>query len=235
LFLRHALRDGFFHGDMHQGNLKLNSKGELVIFDFGIMGRIDEYTRRVYAEILMGFIKKDYKRVAEVHFEAGYISSDQDVDLFAQALRSVGEPIFGQNAENISMAKLLSHLFDVTERFGMETRTELILLQRTMVVVEGVSRSLNPTSLDIWEAARPEVENYIKNNLGPKALIRDFIKTAQTLSHFGPKLPNLLENLLTNDIQNKTNHKNNNAKSKITWALIGSASTTLILILLKHF
>ena len=225
----------FFHGDMHQGNLKLNSKGELVIFDFGIMGRIDEYTRRVYAEILMGFIKKDYKRVAEVHFEAGYISSDQDVDLFAQALRSVGEPIFGQNAENISMAKLLSHLFDVTERFGMETRTELILLQRTMVVVEGVSRSLNPNSLDIWEAARPEVESYIKNNLGPKALLKDLIKTAQTLSHFGPKLPNLLENLLKEDIQNKSNHKNNNAKSKLTWALIGSASTTLIIFILNHF
>ena len=235
MFLRHALRDGFFHGDMHQGNLKLNSKGELVIFDFGIMGRIDEYTRRVYAEILMGFIKKDYKRVAEVHFEAGYISSDQDVDLFAQALRSVGEPIFGQNAENISMAKLLSHLFDVTERFGMETRTELILLQRTMVVVEGVSRSLNPSSLDIWEAARPEVENYIKNNLGPKALIRDLIKTAQTLSHFGPKLPSLLENLLTTDKDNKTNHKKSNIKNKLTWALIGSASTTLIIIILNYF
>jgi ubiquinone biosynthesis protein len=183
----------------------------------------------------MGFIKKDYKRVAEVHFEAGYISSDQDVDLFAQALRSVGEPIFGQNAENISMAKLLSHLFDVTERFGMETRTELILLQRTMVVVEGVSRSLNPTSLDIWEAARPEVESYIKNNLGPKALIRDLIKTAQTLSHFGPKLPSLLENLLTTDIKNKPNYKKNSVKSKLTWALIGSASTTLIIIILNHF
>jgi ubiquinone biosynthesis protein len=235
MFLRHALRDGFFHGDMHQGNLKLNSKGELIIFDFGIMGRIDEYTRRVYAEILMGFIKKDYKRVAEVHFEAGYISSDQDVDLFAQALRSVGEPIFGQNAENISMAKLLSHLFDVTERFGMETRTELILLQRTMVVVEGVSRSLNPTSLDIWEAARPEVENYIKNNLGPKALIRDLIKTVQTLSHIGPKLPNLLENLSTSDKDNKTRHKKSNVKSKLTWALIGSASTTLFIIILNHF
>ena len=235
MFLRHALRDGFFHGDMHQGNLKLNSKGELVIFDFGIMGRIDEYTRRVYAEILMGFIKKDYKRVAEVHFEAGYISSDQDVDLFAQALRSVGEPIFGQNAENISMAKLLSHLFDVTERFGMETRTELILLQRTMVVVEGVSRSLNSNSLDIWEAARPEVENYIKNNLGPKALIRDLMKTAQTLSHFGPKLPSLLENLLIKDIQNKASHKSSNTKNKLTWALIGSASTTLILFILNHF
>ena len=133
------------------------------------------------------------------------------------------------------MAKLLSHLFDVTERFGMETRTELILLQRTMVVVEGVSRSLNQASLDIWEAARPEVENYIKNNLGPKALIKDLIKTAQTLSHFGPKLPNLLENLLKKDIQNKANHKNNNAKSKLAWALIGSASTTLIIIILNHF
>jgi ubiquinone biosynthesis protein len=235
MFLRHALRDGFFHGDMHQGNLKINANGELAIFDFGIMGRIDEYTRRVYAEILMGFIKKDYKRVAEVHFEAGYISSDQDVDLFAQALRSVGEPIFGQNAENISMAKLLSHLFDVTERFGMETRTELILLQRTMVVVEGVSRSLNPASLDIWNAAKPEVENYIRNNLGPKALIKDLIKTAQTLSHFGPKLPSLLENLLTTDNKNKTNHKKNSVKSKFTWALIGSASTTLIIIILNYF
>jgi len=235
MFLRHALRDGFFHGDMHQGNLKVNANGALAIFDFGIMGRIDEYTRRVYAEILMGFIKKDYKRVAEVHFEAGYISSDQDVDLFAQALRSVGEPIFGQNAENISMAKLLSHLFDVTERFGMETRTELILLQRTMVVVEGVSRSLNPASLDIWEAARPEVESYIKNNLGPRALIRDLIKTAQTLSHFGPKLPNLMENLLATNIKNKTNLKRSYFKSKFSWALIGSASTILIIILLKHF
>ena len=235
MFLRHALRDGFFHGDMHQGNLKINTNGELAIFDFGIMGRIDEYTRRVYAEILMGFIKKDYKRVAEVHFEAGYISSDQDVDLFAQALRSVGEPIFGQSAENISMAKLLSHLFDVTERFGMETRTELILLQRTMVVVEGVSRSLNPNSLDIWEAARPEVENYIKNNLGPKALIRDLMKSAQTLSHFGPKLPNLLENLLANDARNRNKHKKSNVKGKLTWALIGSVSTTLIIIMLNHF
>jgi ubiquinone biosynthesis protein len=235
MFLKHALRDGFFHGDMHQGNLKINAKGELAIFDFGIMGRIDEYTRRVYAEILMGFIKKDYRRVAEVHFEAGYISSDQDVDLFAQALRSVGEPIFGQSAENISMAKLLSHLFDVTERFGMETRTELILLQRTMVVVEGVSRSLNPASLDIWEAARPEVESYIKNNLGPKALIKDLIKTAQTLSYFGPKLPSLLENLLTTDKNNKTKRRKINVKGRLTWALIGSASTTLIIIMLNHF
>ena len=234
MFLRHALRDGFFHGDMHQGNLKLNSKGELVIFDFGIMGRIDEYTRRVYAEILMGFIKKDYKRVAEVHFEAGYISSDQDVDLFAQALRSVGEPIFGQNAENISMAKLLSHLFDVTERFGMETRTELILLQRTMVVVEGVSRSLNPNSLDIWEAARPEVENYIKNNLGPKALLRDLVKTAQSLSHLGPQLPQLLEKFLLQEFKNTPQNNKYHINTKLSWFILGSAVTGSIICLFEY-
>ncbi len=144
LFLSHALRDGFFHADMHQGNLKVAANGDIIALDFGIMGRIDEYTRRVYAEILIGFIRKDYRRVAEVHFEAGYVPADRDVDEFAQALRAVGEPIFGMDATRISMARLLAYLFEVTERFGMETRTELILLQRTMVVVEGVARSLNP-------------------------------------------------------------------------------------------
>jgi len=144
LFLNHALRDGYFHGDMHQGNLKIAANGDIVAYDFGIMGRIDQYTRRVYAEILFGFIRKDYKRVAEVHFEAGYVPADRDVDEFARALRAVGEPIFGMDATRISMARLLSYLFEVTERFGMETRTELIHLQRTMVVVEGVARSMNP-------------------------------------------------------------------------------------------
>src|SRR5690606_5383987 len=125
LFLSHALRDGFFHGDMHQGNLKVTPAGDLIAYDFGIMGRIDEYTRRVYAEILMGFIRKDYRRVAEVHLEAGYVPADRDIDEFARALRAVGEPIFGMEASRISMARLLSYLFEVTERFGMETRTEL--------------------------------------------------------------------------------------------------------------
>jgi ubiquinone biosynthesis protein len=172
MFLRHALRDGFFHADMHQGNLKVAANGDIVALDFGIMGRIDEYTRRVYAEILYGFIRKDYRRVAEVHFEAGYVPADRDVGEFAQALRSVGEPIFGMDASRISMARLLAYLFEVTERFGMETRTELILLQRTMVVVEGVARSLDP-EMNIWTVARPVVEEYIRENVGPKALVRD--------------------------------------------------------------
>lgn len=192
LFLNHALRDGYFHADMHQGNLKIAANGDIIAYDFGIMGRIDEYTRRVYAEILFGFIRKDYRRVAEVHFEAGYVPPDRDIDEFARALRAVGEPIFGMDASRISMARLLTYLFEVTERFGMETRTELILLQRTMVVVEGVARSLDP-HINIWEVAKPIVEGYIKENIGPKAVLRDLAKTVRVLARFGPKLPALVE------------------------------------------
>jgi ubiquinone biosynthesis protein len=194
-FLRQALRDGFFHADMHQGNLKLGPDGVIVALDFGIMGRIDGYTRRVYAEILYGFLAKDYMRVAEVHFEAGYVPADRDLDAFAQALRSVAEPIFGQDATRISMAKLLAYLFEVTETFGMETRTELILLQRTMVVVEGVARSLNP-SINMWETARPVVEDYIRDNLGPRAVARDLAETAIILSRYGPLLPQMARRAL---------------------------------------
>ncbi|QHQ37469.1 2-polyprenylphenol 6-hydroxylase [Algicella marina] len=208
MFLKIALRDGFFHGDMHQGNLKLAPNGDVIALDFGIMGRIDAYTRRVYAEILIGFLRRDYHRVAEVHFEAGYVPADRDMDAFAQALRSVGEPIFGQDARRISMAKLLAHLFDVTERFGMETRTELILLQRTMVVVEGVARSLNP-AMNMWETAKPVVEDYIRDNLGPQAVLRDIATTVRVLSRFGPLLPGMAEDALirANKPANRRSHR----------------------------
>ncbi len=201
-FLKVALRDGFFHADMHQGNLKLAPNGDIVALDFGIMGRIDAYTRRVYAEILIGFLRRDYRRVAEVHFEAGYVPRTQDVEAFAQALRSVGEPIFGQDARHISMARLLAHLFDVTERFGMETRTELILLQRTMVVVEGVARSLNP-AMNMWEAAKPVVEAYIRDNLGPRAVMSDLATTVKVLARFGPLLPTMAERALMQAANNE--------------------------------
>lgn len=227
MFLRHALRDGFFHADMHQGNLKLSPSGDLIALDFGIMGRIDEYTRRVYAEILMGFIRKDYRRVAEVHFEAGYVPADKDVDEFAQALRSVGEPIFGQPADQISMARLLAHLFDVTEQFGMETRTELILLQRTMVVVEGVGRSLNP-HLNIWDAAKPEVETYITTHLGPKAMVKDLVKTVQVLSRLGPKMPQIVESLLVNGIKEPQEPKKSGLPQKTGLVALGALGTAAV-------
>ena len=220
LFLNHALRDGFFHGDMHQGNLKVAANGDIIAYDFGIMGRIDEYTRRVYAEILFGFIRKDYQRVAEVHFEAGYVPASQDVDEFARALRAVGEPIFGMDASHISMARLLSYLFEVTERFGMETRTELILLQRTMVVVEGVARSLDPHT-NIWQVAKPVVESYIKQSIGPKALLRDLGKTLMVLSRFGPQLPRLAEEALIRRNNPTPPPKPTSVATQFSWMLLG--------------
>ncbi|MHA6346770.1 2-polyprenylphenol 6-hydroxylase [Roseivivax sp. CAU 1761] len=222
LFLNHALRDGLFHADMHQGNLKVASDGAIVAIDFGIMGHIDEYTRRVYAEILYGFIRRDYRRVAEVHFEAGYVPADRDIDEFARALRAVGEPIFGMDATRISMARLLAYLFEVTERFGMETRTELILLQRTMVVVEGVARSLDP-HMNIWNAARPVVEAYITNAIGPKAVARDLGATLKVLARFGPRLPGMVEELLIMQGQSRQREERASWRGAVIWMGLGGA------------
>ncbi|MDT8858003.1 2-polyprenylphenol 6-hydroxylase [Paracoccaceae bacterium Fryx2] len=224
LFLSHALRDGYFHADMHQGNLKVAANGDIIAYDFGIMGRLDEYTRRVYAEILFGFIRRDYRRVAEVHFEAGYVPANRDIDEFARALRVVGEPIFGMDASRISMARLLAYLFEVTERFGMETRTELILLQRTMVVVEGVARSLDP-NLNIWHVAHPIVEDYIKQNVGPRALLRDLGKTARVMARFGPKLPGMMEDLLIRQSQPIVVVQPRPRTHPLLWMALGAACT----------
>jgi ubiquinone biosynthesis protein len=231
LFLNHALRDGFFHADMHQGNLKVAANGDIIAYDFGIMGYIDEYTRRVYAEILFGFIRRDYKRVAEVHFEAGYVPADRDVDEFARALRAVGEPIFGMDATRISMGKLLAYLFEVTERFGMETRTELILLQRTMVVVEGVARSLDP-NMNIWKVAQPVVEQYIKQSIGPRAAANDLAKTARVLARFGPRLPGLVEAALIRQSSAPVPPKRRKWTERLLWAVgwagVGVAGSLLL-------
>lgn len=227
MFLNHALRDGYFHGDMHQGNLKIAANGDIIAYDFGIMGRIDEYTRRVYAEILYGFIRRDYKRVAEVHFEAGYVPADRDVEEFARALRAVGEPIFGMDATRISMARLLSYLFEVTERFGMETRTELIHLQRTMVVVEGVARSMNPR-MNIWEDARPVVEAYIKDSIGPKAVVQDLVKTAIVLSRFGSRLPAMAEAAIIRQAPTPPEPKKSTALEPIGWMFAGGAIVAIV-------
>lgn len=231
-FLNHALRDGYFHADMHQGNLKVDDDGALVALDFGIMGRIDSYTRRVYAEILIGFIRKDYQRVAEVHFEAGYVPADRDVDEFARALRAVGEPIFGMDASRISMARLLSYLFEVTERFGMETRTELILLQRTMVVVEGVARSLDP-HINIWSVARPVVESYIAENVGPKAVLRDLVRVARVVSRFGPRLPELVEDALIR--QSATDQRPQRSTRPYLWSALGTLGLVVAFLLGTQF
>ncbi len=170
-FLAAALDHGFFHADMHEGNLLYGKDGKLWIVDFGIMGRIGHKERRYLAEILYGFLRRDYRRVAEVHQEAGYVPEKFTVEEFAQALRAIGEPIFGKTADGISMSRLLLQLFDVTHMFGMHLRPELVLLQKTMVQVEGVSRALDPQH-DMWSASRPIVERWVKRELGPDAVSR---------------------------------------------------------------
>jgi len=189
-FLRHALRDGFFHADMHPGNLFLDKEGRLVAVDFGIMGRLGMKERRFLAEILLGFITRDYRRVAEVHFEAGYVPAHHSVDNFAQAIRAIGEPIHNRLAEEISMAKLLTLLLEVTGLFDMQTRPELILLQKTMVVVEGVARSFDPR-LDMWKTAEPVVREWIERNLGPIGRLQGAASGAGELGRVIAHLPSI--------------------------------------------
>ncbi|MBS0244131.1 MAG: 2-polyprenylphenol 6-hydroxylase, partial [Proteobacteria bacterium] len=190
-FLRHAMRDGFFHADMHQGNLLVDADGNVVAVDFGIMGRLGQRERRFLAEILHGLITRDYRRAAEVHFWAGYVPPHHPVEVFAQALRAIGEPIHGKTAEEISMADLLGQLFAYTDVFDMETRPELINLQKTMVVVEGVARSLDP-SLNIWTAAEPIAREWIEQNLGPAGALKDAREGAGELGKLMGQLPSLL-------------------------------------------
>ncbi len=189
-FLRHTLRDGFFHADMHPGNLFVEADGTIVAVDFGITGRLGKKERRFLAEILYGFIRRDYHRVAEVHFEAGYVPRTHDVRAFAQAIRAIGEPIHGQSAETISMAKLLGLLFEVTEIFDMQARTELLMLQKTMVVVEGVCRTLDPR-FNMWKSSEPVVRNWIADNLGPRGLLEDARDGASALLSLARQAPDL--------------------------------------------
>ncbi len=190
-FLRHALRDGFFHADMHPGNLFVDDDRKLVAVDFGIMGRLGRKERRFLAEILYGFITRDYRRTAEVHFEAGYVPRQHSVESFAQAIRAIGEPIHNRTAEDISMAKLLMLLFEVTGLFDMRTRPELLLLQKTMVVVEGVARGLDP-KLDMWTVAEPVVREWIERHLGPAGQLEGAADGVRELGRMLGNLPALM-------------------------------------------
>ena len=191
-FLRHAVRDGFFHADMHQGNLFVNKDGSITPVDFGIMGRLDKNNRKYLAEILYGFIKRDYKKVAEVHFLAGLVPKEVSKDEFAQALRSIGEPIFGQSVKNISGGKLLSQLFEITEKFNMQTQIQLLLLQKTMVVVEGVARKLDPDT-NIWDVSKPILENWLKEVKDPINKASEVVNKASEVLSRLPDLPIIMD------------------------------------------
>lgn len=191
VFLKQALRDGYFHADMHHGNLFVASDGRLELVDFGIMGRLDLKTRRFMAEMLGAFLTGNWRRAAEVHFEAGYVPADRSIDAFAQACRSIGEPILDRPVAEISVGRLLAQLFQITETFGMQTQTHLLLLQKTMVTVEGVARSLDP-AINFWDAARPVIEDWARTHMGPEAYLRE---TASSLMDFARKLPQVARDL----------------------------------------
>jgi len=191
-FLRHAVRDGFFHADMHQGNVFINNSGEIVPIDFGIMGRLDKLSQRFLAEILYGFIQRDYKKVAEVHLVAGLVPKNVPVDDLAQALRSIGEPIFGQSVKDISGGKLLKQLFDVTEKFNMQTQPQLLMLQKTMVVVEGVARKLNPDT-NIWETSKPVLEKWLKETKDPINSFNETLKNSAEVIKRLPEIPKIMD------------------------------------------
>lgn len=190
-FLRQAIAEGFFHADMHQGNLFALPDGRIAAIDFGIMGRIDRRARVWLAEILYGLITGNYKRVAEIHFEAGYVPPHHNVAEFATALRAVGEPMRGLAVKDMSMGAMLDGLFSITRDFDMQTQPHLLLLQKTMVMVEGVARGLDP-DINLWDVSAPFVREWIRTELGPEAKIADrLVEDFRTLA----RLPDLIRNI----------------------------------------
>ena len=174
-FLTQAISGGYFHADMHQGNLFVAADGTIVAIDFGIMGRIDRRARQWLAEILYGLTTGNYKRVAEIHFEAQYVPSYHSVDEFATALRAVGEPMRGKPVSELSVGQMLESLFAITRDFDMATQPHLLLLQKTMVMVEGIATQLDP-AINMWDTAAPFVRSWIRDELGPEAAIADRLR-----------------------------------------------------------
>jgi len=231
-FLRHAIRDGLFHADMHPGNLFANPKTSgILAVDFGIMGRIGAREQRFLAEILYGFITRNYKRIAQLHFDIGYVPKDQSVEEFALALRMVGEPMHGRKANDISMANVFGQLLKVTEIFAMKARPELILLQKNMALVEGVGRMLDP-KMDIWSIAEPIVGNWIKQKAGPKGKLEDAAEHIQTMFTTIGKIPELVDRanslLLAHESEINRQQRNGGRGAKIIVTIIITLLTLLL-------
>ena len=190
-FFAMVFRDGFFHADLHPGNLFVGADGVLIAVDFGIMGRLDRKHRYYLADMLLGFLTGDYRKVAQVHFDAGFVPATESVDAFTQACRSIGEPLLERPLEQISVARLLSQLFQITRQFRMETQPQLLMLQKTMVLAEGLGRQLDPT-VNMWELARPLIEEWMALNRSAPA--RAMIGAADLLAGL-ERLPSLLSDV----------------------------------------
>jgi len=188
-FLHQAFRDGFFHADLHPGNLFVDADDTILAVDFGIMGRLDKATRAFVADLLLAFVIGDYRRAAEVHFEAGYVAPSKSLETFTQACRSIGEPIFGRPSSEISIGRLLAQLFQITETFEMEMQPQLLLLQKTLMVIEGAARSLNPKA-NLWRIAEPVLTAWVGSAVAPETRLREGMESA---GRFARQVPHLLD------------------------------------------
>ncbi|MDX8402029.1 MAG: 2-polyprenylphenol 6-hydroxylase [Mariprofundaceae bacterium] len=195
LFFHMVFVDGYFHADMHPGNIFVAEDGDIVLVDFGIVGRLDMRSRRYLADMLLAFLREDYRRAAEVHLEAGYVPADTDLSAFEDALREIAVPIFNRPLAEISIAELLMCMFAVTERFRMETQPQLLLLQKTMVVIEGVARELADQA-NIWMLARPLVEGWMARHMGPRGRAEAVFEESMEHVRAWAAMPRMLERAL---------------------------------------
>jgi ubiquinone biosynthesis protein len=237
-FFNMVFRDGFFHADMHPGNLFVEPDGTVVAVDFGIMGRVDSSTRRTLGEMLLGFLTRDYRRVSVAHFVAGWVPADQSVEAFTQASRSIAEPILGKPLAEISIARLLGQLFQVTETFNMTTQPQLLMLQKSLLVIEGVGRTVAPT-VNMWELAQPLIEKWMAETLGPVGRLRSGMETLTTAAD---RLPKILDHAdraasmisadglrLHPDTLKAMRPRTNPFRQVLPWGLIAILGTLLLL------
>ena len=242
IFFKQAFRDGFFHGDQHPGNMFVDGEGNIGAVDFGIMGRLDRKTRYYLADTLLGFLERDYSRVAEVQFAAGFVPAGQSLAEFTQACRSIGEPIFGRSLEEISFAQVLGQLLRLSEAFEMEAQPQLLLLQKNMLMAEGVSRQLNP-ALNIWTLAQPLVADWMRENRGPEARIAEGVRD---LARIAGRLPELVADMETiagtarrgiridPETMAALSRLNNEDRRSINWHIwLAAAVVAVVLLLLR--
>ena len=197
IFFTQVFRDGFFHADMHPGNIQVAKSGKYIAMDFGIMGTLNDQDKLYLAKNFAAFFKRDYREVARVHIESGWVPAETSIDEFENAIRSVCEPIFNKPLKDISFGKLLIRLFQTSKKFNMEIQPQLTMLQKTLLNVEGLGRELDP-NLDLWVTARPFLENWLKEQIGPKNLINRIKKEFPNWVDIAPQLPSLLHAYLNN-------------------------------------
>ncbi|TAE82821.1 MAG: 2-polyprenylphenol 6-hydroxylase [Alphaproteobacteria bacterium] len=211
-FFVQVFRDGFFHADMHPGNLFIMDDGRIAVVDFGIMGRLDYKNRVFLAQVLSGFLREDYYLVAKIHAELGIIPPHKSVDQFAMACMAIGKPILGKNLDEISVARLLAQLFHLSETFEMRLQPQLLLLQKTMMLAEGIGRSLNP-SMNMWRMSEPLIMSWYRQNLSGPAMAR--AKIDDTLQQL-KRLPELMESFHT-ALERVGNKEYTNTTKKPSW------------------